>query len=116
MRRMYEELENLRKEKSSAPPPPPAREVPFSDEVLEADLPQHFKYHNVGEYDGMGDPEEHLSRFENAALLHRYSDPIKCRIFLTTLPSSPAMVQSPIGREYKMLSGFQSSVPPSVCQ
>ncbi|KZV33635.1 hypothetical protein F511_12334 [Dorcoceras hygrometricum] len=85
MRKMYEELENLRKEKSSAPPPPPVREVPFSDEVLEADLPQHFKYHNVGEYDGMGDPEEHLSRFENAALLHRYSDPIKCRIFLTTL-------------------------------
>ncbi|KZV30822.1 hypothetical protein F511_37019 [Dorcoceras hygrometricum] len=70
MRRMYEELENLRTERNSAPPPPPAREVPFSTEVLDADLPQHFKYHNVGEYDGMGDPEEHLSRFENAALLH----------------------------------------------
>ncbi|KAL0439114.1 UNVERIFIED_CONTAM: hypothetical protein Slati_2394400 [Sesamum latifolium] len=28
--------------------------------------------------------EEHLSRFENAALLHRYTDGIKCRIFITT--------------------------------
>ncbi|KAL0420239.1 UNVERIFIED_CONTAM: hypothetical protein Slati_3046800 [Sesamum latifolium] len=27
---------------------------------------------------------EHLSRFENAALLHRYTDGIKCRVFITT--------------------------------
>ncbi|KAL0292274.1 UNVERIFIED_CONTAM: hypothetical protein Sradi_6994900 [Sesamum radiatum] len=27
---------------------------------------------------------EHLSRFENAALLHRYTDGIKCRVFVTT--------------------------------
>ncbi|KZV54319.1 DNA binding protein [Dorcoceras hygrometricum] len=46
MRKMREELENLKKERSSVPPPPPAREVPFSIEVLEADLPQHFKYPN----------------------------------------------------------------------
>ncbi|KZV35406.1 hypothetical protein F511_27909 [Dorcoceras hygrometricum] len=72
IRKRREELENLRKERSSALPPPPAREVPFFDEVLDAELPQHFKYPNVGEYDGMGDPEEHLSRLENAALLHRY--------------------------------------------
>ncbi|XP_073137811.1 uncharacterized protein [Henckelia pumila] len=32
-----------------------------------------------------GDPEEHLSRFENVALLHKYSDLIKCRVFLNTL-------------------------------
>ncbi|KAL0456619.1 UNVERIFIED_CONTAM: hypothetical protein Slati_1001100 [Sesamum latifolium] len=30
------------------------------------------------------DPMEHLSRFENAALLHRYTDGIKCRVFVTT--------------------------------
>ncbi|KAL0451770.1 UNVERIFIED_CONTAM: hypothetical protein Slati_1155100 [Sesamum latifolium] len=27
---------------------------------------------------------EHLSRFENAALLHRYTEGIKCRVFVTT--------------------------------
>ncbi|KAL0386626.1 UNVERIFIED_CONTAM: hypothetical protein Slati_4590500 [Sesamum latifolium] len=27
---------------------------------------------------------EHLLRFENAALLHRYTDGIKCRVFVTT--------------------------------
>ncbi|KZV56408.1 hypothetical protein F511_00405 [Dorcoceras hygrometricum] len=37
---------------------------------------------------GMGDPEEHLSRFENATLLHQYADPINCRVFLTTLVRS----------------------------
>ncbi|KAL0405624.1 UNVERIFIED_CONTAM: hypothetical protein Slati_3876300 [Sesamum latifolium] len=28
--------------------------------------------------------QEHLSRFENTALLHRYTDGIKCRVFVTT--------------------------------
>ncbi|KAL0386187.1 UNVERIFIED_CONTAM: hypothetical protein Sradi_3013000 [Sesamum radiatum] len=27
---------------------------------------------------------EHLSRFENATLLHRYTDGIKCSVFVTT--------------------------------
>ncbi|KAL0294038.1 UNVERIFIED_CONTAM: hypothetical protein Sradi_6905900 [Sesamum radiatum] len=27
---------------------------------------------------------EYLSRFENAALLHRYTNGIKCRVFITT--------------------------------
>ncbi|KAL0448635.1 UNVERIFIED_CONTAM: hypothetical protein Slati_1419900 [Sesamum latifolium] len=38
----------------------------------------------ITEYDGMTDPVEHLARFENAALLHRYTDGIKCRFFVTT--------------------------------
>ncbi|KZV48426.1 hypothetical protein F511_37767 [Dorcoceras hygrometricum] len=42
IRKLREEIENLRKEKSSAPPSPPAREGPFSVEVLDAELPQHF--------------------------------------------------------------------------
>ncbi|KZV45419.1 hypothetical protein F511_42386 [Dorcoceras hygrometricum] len=69
IRKLQEEIESLKRERSSAPPPPPAREVPFSAEVLAAELPQHFKFPNVGEYDGMGDPEEHLSRFENVTTL-----------------------------------------------
>ncbi|XP_073049399.1 uncharacterized protein [Primulina eburnea] len=43
---------------------------------------------NVGEYDGHTDPEEHLGRFENAALLHQYSDGVRCRVFLGTLVRS----------------------------
>ncbi|XP_073151889.1 uncharacterized protein [Henckelia pumila] len=61
------------------------RKIPFTQEILEADLPKKFKLPHVGEYDGKGDPEDHLARFENAALLHKYFDQIKCRSFLTTL-------------------------------
>ncbi|KAL0355603.1 UNVERIFIED_CONTAM: hypothetical protein Sradi_4007200 [Sesamum radiatum] len=39
---------------------------------------------SLAEYNGTTDPQEHLSRFENAALLHRYTDGIKCRVFVTT--------------------------------
>ncbi|KZV56009.1 hypothetical protein F511_12708 [Dorcoceras hygrometricum] len=74
IRKLREEIARLREERSSAPPPLSAREVPFSAEVLAAELPQYFKFPNVGEYDGMRDPDEHLSRFENAALLHKYVD------------------------------------------
>ncbi|KAL0462073.1 UNVERIFIED_CONTAM: hypothetical protein Slati_0094900 [Sesamum latifolium] len=40
--------------------------------------------HLQKEYDGTADPMEHLSRFENATLLHCYTDGIKCRVFVTT--------------------------------
>lgn len=40
---------------------------------------------NRGEYYGNGDPKQHLSRFENNALLYRYVDYIKCQVFLNTL-------------------------------
>ncbi|XP_073143269.1 uncharacterized protein [Henckelia pumila] len=63
----------------------PVRNISFSAEILKSELPKNFKFPHVGEYDEKGDPEEHLSRFENAAFLHKYSDPIKCRVFLTTL-------------------------------
>ncbi|XP_073152108.1 uncharacterized protein [Henckelia pumila] len=77
-------MENLKK-KQSGYLATPVRNIPFSAEILESELPKKFKFPHVGEYDGKGDPEEHMSRFENAALLHKYSDPIKCRFFLNTL-------------------------------
>ncbi|XP_073270718.1 uncharacterized protein [Primulina huaijiensis] len=61
------------------------RESPFSPEILNEDLPPNFRQLTVRDYDGSTDPEEHLGRFNNAALLHRYSDGVKCRVFLTTL-------------------------------
>ncbi|KZV45717.1 hypothetical protein F511_26743 [Dorcoceras hygrometricum] len=51
-------------------------------------LPPYFKFPNVEEYDGIGDPEEQLSRFKNVDFLHQYADPIKCRVFLITLVRS----------------------------
>ncbi|KAL0461287.1 UNVERIFIED_CONTAM: hypothetical protein Slati_0016300 [Sesamum latifolium] len=38
----------------------------------------------IAEYDGTSDPMEHLSRFENVAVLHQYTDGITCRVFVTT--------------------------------
>ncbi|XP_073152500.1 uncharacterized protein [Henckelia pumila] len=61
IKKLKEEMEQLRKKQ----------------EILDADLPNQFKLPHVGEYDGKGDPEDHLARFENAALLHKYSDQIK---------------------------------------
>ncbi|KAL0437587.1 UNVERIFIED_CONTAM: hypothetical protein Sradi_0466600 [Sesamum radiatum] len=48
------------------------------------ELPMNCRTPAIAEYDGTTDPMEHLSRFENAALLHQYTDRIKCRIFITT--------------------------------
>ncbi|XP_073131641.1 uncharacterized protein [Henckelia pumila] len=61
------------------------RESPFFLVILEEELPASFKKPSVGEYDGSTNPGEHMRRFENDALLHQYSDDIKCLVFLRTL-------------------------------
>ncbi|XP_073137624.1 uncharacterized protein [Henckelia pumila] len=58
---------------------------PFSQEEP---LPLNYKSAKIREYDGSTDPEEHLARFENVAMLHCYGDKIKCKVFLTTLVDS----------------------------
>ncbi|KAI3461122.1 hypothetical protein Pfo_017785 [Paulownia fortunei] len=63
------------------------RRIPFTEKVMMDDLPANFRSLNY-DYDGTTDPWEHLCRFENSALLHRYSDGVKCRVFLTTLSKS----------------------------
>ncbi|KAL0410804.1 UNVERIFIED_CONTAM: hypothetical protein Slati_3670100 [Sesamum latifolium] len=47
------------------------------------ELPLNCRTPAIAEYNGTTDPMEHLSRFENATLLHRYTDGIKCRVFVT---------------------------------
>ncbi|KAL8514415.1 hypothetical protein ACS0TY_013504 [Phlomoides rotata] len=47
-------------------------------------LPGNFKIPTY-EYDGMNNPQDHLLRFKNGALLHQYTDVVKCRVFLTIL-------------------------------
>ncbi|XP_073061994.1 uncharacterized protein [Primulina eburnea] len=68
--------------------PTPKRRSPFSLAILEEGLHPNFRQSNVGEYDGHTDPEEHLGRFENATMLHQYSDGVRCRVFLGTLVRS----------------------------
>ncbi|XP_075497954.1 uncharacterized protein LOC142535740 [Primulina tabacum] len=55
IQRLREEIERLREERN-APPPPPllARGIPFLAEILATELPQNFRFPNVGEYDGSG--------------------------------------------------------------
>ncbi|KAL0458684.1 UNVERIFIED_CONTAM: hypothetical protein Slati_0495600 [Sesamum latifolium] len=58
--------------------------VPFTETFMADELPLNCRTLAIAEYTGTMDPMEHLSRFENAALLHRYTDGIKCRVFVTT--------------------------------
>ncbi|KAL0434309.1 UNVERIFIED_CONTAM: hypothetical protein Slati_2765200 [Sesamum latifolium] len=58
--------------------------IPFTEAVMSDELPVNCHTPAIAEYDGTIDPPEHLSRFENVALLHRYTDGIKCRVFVTT--------------------------------
>lgn len=47
-------------------------------------MPSHFKL-IIYEYDGTMDSDDHVSKYENVALLNQYFEGVKCRIFLTTL-------------------------------
>ncbi|KAL0435037.1 UNVERIFIED_CONTAM: Retrovirus-related Pol polyprotein from transposon [Sesamum radiatum] len=58
--------------------------VPFTETARADELPLNCRTPAIAEYNGTTDPMEHLSRFENAALLHCYTDRIKCRVFVTT--------------------------------
>lgn len=61
---------------------------PFVTTIVREPVPLQYKTAKLSYYDGSGDPEEHLSRFENMAMLHCYGDQIKCKVFLTTLTDS----------------------------
>ncbi|KAL0428390.1 UNVERIFIED_CONTAM: hypothetical protein Slati_3013800 [Sesamum latifolium] len=60
----------------------PAKQLPAQAE----DVPPQWLARLESLQKGLQDVQyqEHLSRFENAALLHRYTDDIKCRVFVTT--------------------------------
>ncbi|KAL0295096.1 UNVERIFIED_CONTAM: hypothetical protein Sradi_6853100 [Sesamum radiatum] len=58
--------------------------VPFTETIMADELPLNCRTPAIAEYNGTTDPMEHLSRFEKVALLHRYIDGIKFRVFVTT--------------------------------
>ncbi|XP_073120809.1 uncharacterized protein [Henckelia pumila] len=70
------------------PPHPPPRGEPNQMDAMWKEIRRLRRQPTTLEYDESSDLEEHLGRFVNAALLHRYSDAIKCWVFLTTLVRS----------------------------
>ncbi|KAL0440527.1 UNVERIFIED_CONTAM: hypothetical protein Slati_2535700 [Sesamum latifolium] len=58
--------------------------IPFIEGVMTDELPVNCRTPAMAEYDGTTDPQEHLSHFENAALMHQYTNDIKCRVFVIT--------------------------------
>ncbi|KAL0311563.1 UNVERIFIED_CONTAM: hypothetical protein Sangu_2451000 [Sesamum angustifolium] len=68
---------------------PAQRGIPFSKHIMAEELPAHFRApSHIPAYDGTTDAAEHIRKFENATLLHRYTDGIKCPVFLTTQMNS----------------------------
>ncbi|XP_073041770.1 uncharacterized protein [Primulina eburnea] len=124
---MAQELEDLKKKvkeleakagSSHISTPAGSQGCPFSLEIVNEPLPVHFKATKIREYDGNSYPDEHLTRFENMAMLHCYSDKIKCKVFLTTLVDSaqrwfeklePRSIQSFPGFRDTFLYHFSSS-------
>ncbi|XP_073061690.1 LOW QUALITY PROTEIN: uncharacterized protein [Primulina eburnea] len=124
---MAQELEDLRKKvkeleakagSSQVSTPAASQGCPFFLQIVSEPLPAHFKATKIREYDGNSDPDEHLTRFENMAMLHCYSDQIKCKVFLTTLVDSaqrwfeklkPRSIQSFAGFRDTFLHHFSSS-------
>ncbi|KAL0448050.1 UNVERIFIED_CONTAM: hypothetical protein Slati_1932900 [Sesamum latifolium] len=58
-------------------------DILFTEGVMADELPVNCRTLVIFKYDGNTDPHEHLSCFENAALLHRYTDGIKCQVLVT---------------------------------
>ena len=65
-------------------------ESPFTPEVLHYPLPAKFRMPQVEAFDGVKDPVDHLNTYKNQMELHGYPDPVRCRVFATTL-KGPAM-------------------------
>ena len=63
----------------------PPKRSPFSPAILAESLPLGVKITNLSEYDGTGDPQEHLDRFFAKADLYDLSDVAYSKIFRTTL-------------------------------
>ncbi|KAL0428201.1 UNVERIFIED_CONTAM: hypothetical protein Slati_2994900 [Sesamum latifolium] len=63
----------------------PARKSPFSMQILAEALLQEIRIPSLAEYNGTGDPEDHLEKFLAKADLLDMSDAGYCKIFRATL-------------------------------
>ncbi|KAL0412312.1 UNVERIFIED_CONTAM: hypothetical protein Slati_3820900 [Sesamum latifolium] len=87
LQHLQKALQDVRYQKEGTPEDE-QQGVPFTEAVMADELPVNCRTPAIAEYDGTMDPMEHLSRFETTALLHRYTDGIKCRVFITTFTRS----------------------------
>ncbi|KAL2532028.1 Uncharacterized protein Adt_05379 [Abeliophyllum distichum] len=60
------------------------QEDPFIEDVMFVPLPAKFK-EPTGEFDGTGDPIDHIRMFQDRVRLHGWPDAIACRAFPMTL-------------------------------
>ncbi|KAL2531805.1 Retrotrans gag domain-containing protein [Abeliophyllum distichum] len=60
------------------------KEDPFTEDVMIVPLPAKFK-EPTGEFDGTGDPIDHIRMFLDRVRLHGWPDAIACRAFPMTL-------------------------------
>jgi hypothetical protein len=59
---------------------------PLSLEILNTPLPKGLeKPSSLGQYDGQGDPDDHISHINVQLQYRRVKGPIRCRLFATTL-------------------------------
>ncbi|KAL0401392.1 UNVERIFIED_CONTAM: hypothetical protein Slati_4169100 [Sesamum latifolium] len=63
----------------------PPRRSPFSSAILTETPPAGVKVSNLPEYDGIGDPQEHLDKFYAKIDWYDLSDIAYCKVFRTTL-------------------------------
>ncbi|KAL2225564.1 UNVERIFIED_CONTAM: hypothetical protein Sindi_3023500, partial [Sesamum indicum] len=74
--------------------------------------PNELLYPAIIKYDGTTNPQENLSHFENVALSHRYTNGIKCRIFITTFHQCCTIMVQPIAcwshRKFSRISDNES--------
>lgn len=58
---------------------------PFTIRLEAEPRQKEIKHHSFNSFDGLGDPEEHLSYFDQLALHYEYNDLTRCRFFAATL-------------------------------
>ncbi|XP_059437733.1 uncharacterized protein LOC132170676 [Corylus avellana] len=88
LKKKYEELTRklaAKDEKTPAAGFMDNTDLPFTDRVLGFPLPENFKMPRVKEFNGSGDPSEHMESVRVHFSLHRFLDEIACRIFPLTL-------------------------------
>ena len=61
------------------------RRHPFTDFVMEAPLPDKWKWFNRDRYDGTTDPDEHMDAYTTLMSLYTTDNAVLCRVFSTSL-------------------------------
>ncbi|KAL2237387.1 UNVERIFIED_CONTAM: hypothetical protein Sindi_0930400 [Sesamum indicum] len=61
------------------------RSSPFTNQILLEVIDSSFRFPDLPKYDGSKDPREHIAAFDLVMNLYGLTDPIKAKLFVTTL-------------------------------